>query len=63
MNFIEPIDRKNEPLIVDIDVAMAMAAYGRNIENKPNWLVLDKEVKFINRTRGIYCIPNFLRNG
>ncbi|VVC29889.1 Uncharacterised domain DM10,Domain of unknown function DUF1126,EF-hand domain pair [Cinara cedri] len=39
---------KRKPLIVNTDVAAAMSADGKNVENKRNWMVLDKETLCFN---------------
>lgn len=45
VRFIKSIERQNERLFCDPDVALAMLAKGYNIINKRNWMVLDKEVR------------------
>jgi len=45
VRFIKSIEKKNEPLFCDPDVAMVMLAKGQNVINMRNWLAFDdKEV-------------------
>jgi len=45
VRFIKSIEKKNEPLFCDADVAMVMLAKGHNVINMRNWLAFDdKEV-------------------
>ncbi|CAI6358946.1 unnamed protein product [Macrosiphum euphorbiae] len=45
VRFIKSIEKKNEPLFCDPDVAMVMLAKGHNVINQRNWLAFDdKEV-------------------
>lgn len=50
VRFIKSIERQKEKICsTDLDIALTMRAKGKDITNKRPWMVLDKEVKNIDR--------------